>query len=145
MKVAFACDHAGFPLKAAVVKHLKDMGHEVVDLGCYTPERVDYPVMGEKAARAVASGDCQLGVLICGTGIGISLAANRVRGIRAAVCSEPYSAELTRRHNDANMIAFGARVVGEGVALAILDAFFGASFEGGRHADRVALIEQIKP
>ena len=145
MKVAFACDHAGFPLKAAVVKHLKDMGHEVVDLGCYTPERVDYPVMGEKAARAVASGDCQLGVLICGTGIGISLAANRVRGIRAAVCSEPYSAELTRRHNDANMIAFGARVVGEGVALAILDAFFGASFEGGRHADRVALIEKIKP
>ena len=145
MKVAFACDHAGFPLKAAVVKHLKDMGHEVVDLGCYTPERVDYPVMGEKAARAVASGDCQMGVLICGTGIGISLAANRVRGIRAAVCSEPYSAELTRRHNDANMIAFGARVVGEGVALAILDAFFGASFEGGRHADRVALIEQIKP
>ena len=145
MKVAFACDHAGFVLKEAVVAHLKEMGHDVVDFGCCTPERVDYPEQGEKAARAVASGECQLGVLICGTGIGISLAANRVRGIRAAVCSESYSAELTRRHNDANMIAFGARVVGEGTACAILDAFFGAQFEGGRHAQRVAMLDEIKP
>ena len=145
MKVAFGCDHAGYALKEAVVAHLKEMGHEVVDFGCYTPERVDYPVQGEKAARAVASGECQLGVLICGTGIGISLAANRVHGIRAAVCSESYSAELTRRHNDANMIAFGARVVGEGTACAILDAFFGAQFEGGRHAQRVAMLDEIKP
>ena len=145
MKVAFGCDHAGFVLKEAVVAHLKEMGHEVVDFGCYTPERVDYPVQGEKAARAVASGECQLGVLICGTGIGISLAANRVHGIRAAVCSESYSAELTRRHNDANMIAFGARVVGEGTACAILDAFFGAQFEGGRHAQRVAMLDEIRP
>lgn len=145
MKVAFGCDHAGYALKEAVVAHLKEMGHEVVDFGCYTPERVDYPVQGEKAARAVASGECQLGVLICGTGIGISLAANRVHGIRAAVCSESYSAELTRRHNDANMIAFGARVVGEGTACAILDAFFNAKFEGGRHAQRVAMLDEIKP
>ena len=145
MKVAFACDHAGFALKEAVIAHLKEMGHEVVDFGCYTPERVYYPVQGEKAARAVASGECALGVLICGTGIGISLAANRVHGIRAAVCSESYSAELTRRHNDANMIAFGARVVGEGTACAILDAFFGAKFEGGRHAQRVAMLDEIKP
>lgn len=145
MKVAFGCDHAGFVLKEAVVAHLKEMGHEVVDFGCYTPERVDYPAQGEKAARAVASGECQLGVLICGTGIGISLAANRVHGIRAAVCSESYSAELTRRHNDANMIAFGARVVGEGTACAILDAFFNAKFEGGRHAQRVAMLDEIKP
>ncbi len=145
MKVAFGCDHAGFVLKEAVVAHLKEMGHEVVDFGCYTPERVDYPVQGEKAARAVASGECELGVLICGTGIGISLAANRVHGIRAAVCSESYSAELTRRHNDANMIAFGARVVGEGTACAILDAFFNAKFEGGRHAQRVAMLDEIKP
>ena len=144
MKVAFACDHAGFALKEAVIAHLKEMGHEVVDFGCYTPERVDYPVQGEKAARAVASGECALGVLICGTGIGISLAANRVHGIRAAVCSESYSAELTRRHNDANMIAFGARVVGEGTACAILDAFFGAKFEGGRHAQRVAMLDEIR-
>ena len=145
MMVAFGCDHAGYALKEAVVAHLKEMGHEVVDFGCYTPERVDYPVQGEKAARAVASGECQLGVLICGTGIGISLAANRVHGIRAAVCSESYSAELTRRHNDANMIAFGARVVGEGTACAILDAFFNAKFEGGRHAQRVAMLDEIKP
>ena len=145
MKVAFACDHAGFALKEAVIAHLKEMGHEVVDFGCYTPERVDYPVQGEKAARAVASGECALGVLICGTGIGISLAANRVHGIRAAVCSESYSAELTRRHNDANLIAFGARVVGEGTACAILDAFFGAKFEGGRHAQRVAMLDEIRP
>ena len=145
MKVAFACDHAGFALKEAVIAHLKEMGHEVVDFGCYTPERVDYPAQGEKAARAVASGECALGVLICGTGIGISLAANRVHGIRAAVCSESYSAELTRRHNDANMIAFGARVVGEGTACAILDAFFGAKFEGGRHAQRVAMLVEIRP
>lgn len=145
MKVAFGCDHAGFALKEAVIAHLKEMGHEVVDFGCYTPERVDYPAQGEKAARAVASGECTLGVLICGTGIGISLAANRVHGIRAAVCSESYSAELTRRHNDANMIAFGARVVGEGTACAILDAFFGAKFEGGRHAQRVAMLDEIKP
>ena len=145
MKVAFGCDHAGFALKEAVIAHLKEMGHEVVDFGCYTPERVDYPVQGEKAARAVASGECALGVLICGTGIGISLAANRVHGIRAAVCSESYSAELTRRHNDANMIAFGARVVGEGTACAILDAFFGAKFEGGRHAQRVAMLDEIRP
>ena len=145
MKVAFACDHAGFALKEAVIAHLKEMGHDVVDFGCYTPERVDYPVQGEKAARAVASGECALGVLICGTGIGISLAANRVHGIRAAVCSESYSAELTRRHNDANMIAFGARVVGEGTACAILDAFFGAKFEGGRHAQRVAMLDEIRP
>ena len=145
MKVAFACDHAGFALREAGIAHLKDLGHEVVDFGCYTPERVDYPVQGEKAARAVASGECALGVLICGTGIGISLAANRVHGIRAAVCSESYSAELTRRHNDANMIAFGARDVGEGTACAILDAFFGAKFEGGRHAQRVAMLDEIRP
>ena len=129
----------------SAIAALKEMGHEVVDFGCYTPERVDYPAQGEKAARAVASGECQLGVLICGTGIGISLAANRVHGIRAAVCSESYSAELTRRHNDANMIAFGARVVGEGTACAILDAFFNAKFEGGRHAQRVAMLDEIKP
>ena len=101
--------------------------------------------MGEKAARKVASGECEMGVLICGTGIGISMAANRVRGVRAAVCSEPYSAELSRRHNNANMIAFGARVVGGGLACSILDAFFSAEFEGGRHANRVEMLEHIEP
>ena len=145
MKIAIGCDHGGYELKLAVKKHLEEKGYEVVDYGCHSTESVDYPVYGEKVGRAVAGGECQLGVLICGTGIGISLAANRVHGIRAAVCSESYSAELTRRHNDANMIAFGARVVGEGTAYAILDAFFGAQFEGGRHAQRVAMLDEIKP
>ncbi len=145
MKIAFACDHAGYSLKDCVMKYLQQRGCEVVDFGCYTPERVDYPVMGEKAARAVASGECQMGVLICGTGIGISLAANHVRGIRAAVCSEPCSAEMARRHNNANMIAFGARIVGESTAESILDAFLNAEFEGGRHARRVAMLDAIEP
>mgnify|MGYP004564025671 CR=1 FL=1 len=145
MKIAIGCDHGGYALKLAVKKHLEEKGYEVVDYGCHSTESVDYPVYGEKVGRAVAGGECELGVLICGTGIGISLAANRVHGIRAAVCSESYSAELTRRHNDANMIAFGARVVGEGTACAILDAFFNAKFEGGRHAMRVAMLDEIKP
>ena len=145
MKIAFGCDHGGYELKPAVVKHLQEKGYEVVDYGCYGTESVDYPVYGEKVGRAVASGECELGVLICGTGIGISLAANRVRGVRAAVCSEPYSAEMTRRHNNANIIAFGARVVGEGTALTIVDAFLGAQFEGGRHERRVKMLDEIQP
>lgn len=144
MKIAIGCDHGGYELKQAVVKHLEEKGYEVVDYGCHGPESVDYPVYGEKVGRAVAGGECELGVLICGTGIGISLAANRVKGVRAAVCSEPYSAEMTRRHNNANIIAFGARVVGEGTALTIVDAFLGASFEGGRHARRVDMLEAIE-
>ena len=145
MKICFGCDHAGFALKEPVLAHLRELGCEIVDVGCYSPERVDYPVIGEQAARRVASGECDLGVLICGTGIGISLAANHVKGIRAAVCSDPYSAELARRHNDANIICFGARVIGEGTACSILDAFLNARFEGGRHAKRVEMLEQIKP
>ncbi len=143
MKVALGCDHVGYELKQVVREHLEKKGYECVDYGCDSPERANYPIYGERVGRAVAGGECELGVLICGTGIGISLAANRVPGIRAAVCSEPYSAELTRRHNNANIIAFGARVVGEGTALAIVDAFFGAQFEGGRHAERVAMLEAI--
>ena len=144
MKLAIGCDHGGFPLKAAVLKYLNEQGHECVDFGCNSPERCDYPVYGERVGRAVASGECDLGVLICGTGIGISLAANRVPGVRAAVCSEPYSARLTREHNNANIIAFGARVVGEGTALMILEAFLAAEFQGGRHAERVAMLDDIK-
>ena len=145
MKIVFGCDHAGYPLKDAVIAHLHEMGHEVVDVGCFSTEQVDYPVVGELAARKVATGECELGVIVCGTGIGISLAANRVKGVRAAACSEPYSAEMARRHNNANIISFGARVVGEGVALSIVDAFLNARFEGGRHAPRVEMIDQIKP
>ena len=145
MKIAIGCDHGGYALKLAVKKHLEEKGYEVVDYGCQSTESVDYPVYGEKVGRAVAGGECELGVLICGTGIGISLAANRVKGVRAAVCSEPYSAEMTRRHNNANIIAFGARVVGEGTAMTIVDAFLGAQFEGGRHARRVDMLEAIRP
>ncbi|MDD7411656.1 MAG: ribose 5-phosphate isomerase B [Eubacteriales bacterium] len=145
MKIAIGCDHGGYALKLAVKKHLEEKGYEVVDYGCHSTESVDYPVYGEKVGRAVAGGECELGVLICGTGIGISLAANRVKGVRAAVCSEPYSAEMTRRHNNANIIAFGARVVGEGTAMTIVDAFLGAQFEGGRHARRVDMLEAIRP
>ena len=145
MKVVFGCDHAGFILKEAVMNHLNEMGCEVVDVGCYTAEPVDYPVIGEKAARKVAAGECEFGVLICGTGIGISLAANKVKGVRAAVCSETYSAALSRRHNDCNMIVFGSRVVGEGTACDILDAFLNEKFEGGRHTARVEMIESIEP
>ena len=145
MKIAIGCDHGGYALKLAVKKHLEEKGYEVVDYGCHSTESVDYPVYGEKVGRAVAGGECELGVLICGTGIGISLAANRVKGVRAAVCSEPYSAEMTRRHNNANIIAFGARVVGEGTAMTIVDAFLGAQFEGGRHARRVDMLKDIRP
>ena len=145
MKIAIGCDHGGYALKLAVKKHLEEKGYEVVDYGCHSTESVDYPVYGEKVGRAVAGGECELGVLICGTGFGISLAANRVKGVRAAVCSEPYSAEMTRRHNNANIIAFGARVVGEGTAMTIVDAFLGAQFEGGRHARRVDMLEAIRP
>ncbi len=145
MKLVFGCDHAGFPLKDAVIRHLREMGHEVVDVGCFSKERVDYPVVGELAARRVASGECELGVIVCGTGIGISLAANRVKGVRAAACSEPYSAEMARRHNNVNIISFGARVVGEGVACSIVDAFLNARFEGGRHAERLEMIDNIQP
>ena len=144
MKIAIGCDHGGYALKLAVKKHLEEKGYEVVDYGCHSTESVDYPVYGEKVGRAVAGGECELGVLICGTGIGISLAANRVPGVRAAVCSETYSAQLTREHNNANIIAFGARVVGEGPALAIVDAFLNAEFQGGRHAERVAMLDNIK-
>lgn len=144
MKIAIGVDHGGYPLKDAVIAHLTKNGYECVDFGTYSPERCDYPVYGEKVARAVAGGECDLGVLICGTGIGISLAANRVPGIRAAVCSEPYSAQLTREHNNANIICFGGRVVGEGMALMIVDAFLNAKFMGGRHAERVAMLDDIK-
>lgn len=143
MKIAIGSDHVGHELKGIISKHLEDSGYSVVDYGTYSAESTDYPIYGEAVGRAVAGGECELGVLICGTGIGISLAANRVRGIRAAVCSEPYSAKLTRMHNDANIIAIGARVVGQDLAIMIVDEFLNAKFEGGRHARRVDMIEAI--
>jgi ribose 5-phosphate isomerase B len=143
MTIAIGCDHTGYELKKIVTQHLKDGGYDVKDFGCDGLESTDYPIYGERVGRAVASGECELGVLICGTGIGISLAANRVKGIRAAACSEPYSAEMARRHNNANIVAFGARVVGQDLALMIVDHFLNAQFEGGRHSRRVGMIEAI--
>ena len=145
MKIGFGCDHAAVELKDALLAHLKERGFECVDYGAYSPEeKVDYPVKGLAVAEAIIRGDIDKGVVICGTGIGISLAANKVPGIRAAVCSEPYSASLTVRHNNANIIALGARVIGVELAKMTVDAFFDAEFEGGRHQRRVNMISDIE-
>lgn len=144
MKIGIGCDHAAFHMKEEVAAYLKGLGHEVEDFGTYSETRCDYPVYGEKVARAVAEGRVERGVLICGTGVGISLAANKLPGIRAAVCSEPVTARLSRAHNDAQIIAFGARIVGMETAKAILDAFLKTAFEGGRHQERLDLISRIE-
>lgn len=144
MKIAIGNDHVAVELKNHIKKYVEAKGYEVVNYGTDSTESCDYPVYGEKVARVVASGECDLGIIICGTGIGISLAANKVKGIRAAVCSEPYSARLTRQHNNANIIAFGARVVGPAMAEMIVDEFLDAEYEGGRHQRRVDLIMNIE-
>lgn len=144
MKIAIGNDHAAVELKQEIKKHLEERGVEVVNVGTDTAERYNYPVAGYKVAKLVAAGEVDGGVLICGTGIGISLAANKVKGIRAAVCSEPYSAKMAKEHNNANIIAFGARVVGIDLAKMIVDTWLDAEFLGGRHAERVALITEIE-
>lgn len=144
MKIAIGNDHAAVDLKNHIKKYVEDMGHTVINFGTDTNESCDYPLYGEKVGRAVADGEADLGILICGTGIGISLAANKVKGVRAAVCSEPYSAKLTRMHNNANIIAFGARVVGEAMAEMIVYEFLNAEYEGGRHQRRVDMISEIE-
>ncbi len=143
-KVALGCDHGGFALKEKLKAHLLQRGILCEDFGCHSPESCDYPVYGELAARAVADGGCRFGVVVCTTGIGISIAANKVRGIRCALCHEPWSAKMTRRHNDANMLALGAEVTGPSLAIDILDAFLDSQFEGGRHQRRVDLIGAIE-
>lgn len=144
MKIGFGCDHSGIHLKQVLMQHLQDKGYECVDYGTYSEDRVDYPDYGNLVAHNVVDGEVDKGVLICGTGIGISLAANKVPGIRAAVCSEPYSAQMAVRHNNAQIIAMGARVVGDELAKCIVDAFFEAEFEGGRHCRRVEKIEGLE-
>ncbi len=144
MKIAIGNDHAAVEMKNEIKAYLESKGHEVINFGTDTSDSCDYPVYGQKVAEAVASGQVEEGVLICGTGIGISLAANKVPGIRAAVCSEPVSARLAKQHNDANIIAFGARIVGLEEAKAIVDAFFDAEFEGGRHQRRIDLITAVE-
>ena len=144
MKIAVGCDHGGYELKQEVMKLLEEKGLEYKDYGTYSTESCDYPIYGEAVARAVAGGECEKGIIICGTGIGISMAANKVKGIRAALCGDCYSAEYTRRHNDANILAMGARTLGSGLALKIVETFLSTEFEGGRHARRVALISDIE-
>ena len=144
MKIGIGNDHTAFDLKNIIKAHLEGQGYEVVDYGSYSSERCNYPEFGEKVARAIVAGEVELGVLICGTGVGISLAANKVKGIRAAVCSEPYTAQMVRRHNNAQIIAFGARVVGDEMAKMIVDEFLNAKFEGGRHQTRVDMIMAVE-
>ncbi|MFC6182076.1 ribose 5-phosphate isomerase B [Lactiplantibacillus daowaiensis] len=143
-KIAIGCDHVGFELKPTIMAYVKTLGYEVIDMGTNSAERTDYPIYGKKVGEAVASGDVDLGILICGTGVGISLAANKVDGIRAVVCSEPYSAELSRQHNNTNVLAFGSRVVGSELAKMIVKAWLDASFIGGRHLRRVDELRAIE-
>lgn len=142
--IALACDHAAVGLKREVMDLLDEMGLSYRDFGTYTEESCAYPVFGARAAQAVASGECDRGIVICGTGIGISLAANKVKGIRCALCGDPLSAEMTRRHNDANMLAMGARVIGVEMAKCIVRTFLTTPFEGGRHQARVDMLTRLE-
>ncbi|WP_346678430.1 ribose 5-phosphate isomerase B [Erysipelatoclostridium sp. An173] len=137
MKIAMACDHGGLRLKNVLKEYLLDNGYEVEDFGTNSEDSCDYPDYAGKAAKAVASGACDKGVVVCGTGIGVSITANKVNGIRCALCHDVFSAKATRAHNDSNMIAMGQRVIGEGLALEILKAWLSTEFEGGRHIQRI--------
>jgi ribose 5-phosphate isomerase B len=143
-RIVLSSDHAAIPLRQTIAQHVVAQGYDVVDIGPTTPESTPYPQHGQAAAERVASGDCDLGIIVCGTGQGIMMAANKVKGIRCGVCSDTFSARMIRQHNDANMLALGARVVAEGLALDIVDAYLSASFEGGRHATRVDMIKAIE-
>ncbi len=145
MKLVIGCDHAGFAIKNAIKEHVLARGFEVVDVGTNSTESCHYPVFAHAAAEKILSGECELGILICGTGIGMSIAANKHKGIRAACCSDTFSARLTREHNDANMLCFGERVVGVGLATDLVDAFLDAKYaNGGNHLTRVAMISDLE-
>ena len=140
--IALGCDHGGYEMMQEVKKHLEERGLEYKDFGCKGPESVDYPVYGKKVAEAIVNGECENGILICGTGIGISITANKFKGIRAALCTDCFTAEATRLHNDANILAMGGRVVGPGLALKIVDIFLDTPFSGDeRHIRRINMIE----
>ena len=145
MKIAIGCDHGGYLLKQDILIWLEENDYEFEDFGCYNTESVDYPIYAEKVARAVASGECEKGIVICTTGIGVSMAANKVKGIRCALCGDSYSAEMTRRHNDANVLAMGAGIIGPNMAKKITEVFLTTAFEGGRHARSVGLLDNIQP
>ena len=144
MKIGIGNDHSALEMKKEIIAFLEEKGHEVVDYGTDSAESCDYPVYGEIVARAVSAGEVEQGILICGTGLGISLAANKVKGIRAAVCSEPFTAKMARAHNNCNILAFGARVVGPELAKMIVETWLDTDFEGGRHQRRVDLIMEIE-
>ncbi|WP_439443289.1 ribose 5-phosphate isomerase B [Listeria aquatica] len=144
MKIAIGSDHVGFELKQTIKAYLEELGYQPTDFGPFETSRTDYPIYGEKVAKEVASGQYPAGILICGTGVGISIAASKVAGIRAVVCSEPYSAKLSKEHNNTNILAFGSRVVGEDLAKMIVSAWLDAEFEGGRHEKRVEMIQKIE-
>ena len=141
--IAIACDHAGIDLKPAVIAVLDGLGIPYKDFGTYTHESVDYPVYGARAARAVASGECDRGIILCGTGVGIGMAASKIRGIRCVTCTDTYSAKMSRQHNDANMLSLGARVVGTELAKEIVRVWLMTEFEGERHARRVGMINKL--
>ncbi len=142
--IAIGADHGGFELKEAVKKHLEERKIEYKDFGTYSGEAVDYPVIAKSVGEAVAKGEFECGILVCGTGIGMSIAANKVKGIRAACCSDTFSARFTKMHNNTNILCFGGRVIGAGLAIDVVDAYLDASFEGGRHEKRVNMIMEIE-
>ncbi|WP_461812661.1 ribose 5-phosphate isomerase B [Faecalimonas sp.] len=144
MKIGIGNDHAAVEMKQQIVAFLEELGHEVVNYGTDTNDSCDYPIYGEKVGRAVVNGDVECGILICGTGVGISIAANKVKGVRAVVCSEPYSAKLSKQHNNTNILAFGARVVGIELAKMIVEEWLNTEFEGDRHQRRVSMISDIE-
>ena len=147
MKIAIGCDHGGVEHKNAIAEHLKNAGHEIVDFGIYEAKAVDYPDIALKVANSVKSGECERGILVCGTGIGMSMAANKVKGIRAAAVSDHFSAKYTRLHNNANILCLGGRVIGIGTALELADLFINTPFEGGerhqRRIDKISAIENL--
>ena len=144
MKIAIGCDHGGYLLKQDILIWLEEHDIDFEDVGCFSTESVDYPIYGEKVARLVASGECEKGIVICTTGIGISIAANKIHGIRCAHCADPLEAEMTRRHNNANMLAMGAGMIGKNMAERIVEVFLSTEFEGGRHEKRIAKLMAIE-
>ncbi len=144
MKIAIGCDHGGLEHKNAIAEHLKENGFEVCDFGIYEQKPIDYPEIALKVCKAIVSGECERGILVCGTGIGMSIAANKVDGIRAAACSEHFSAKFTRLHNNSNVLCLGGRVIGIGTAIELADLFVNTDFEGGRHQTRVDKIMAIE-
>lgn len=143
-RIILSSDHAAIELRHTIAQHLEGKGFSVADIGPKTPESTHYPLHGEAAARQVAAGEYDLGIVICGTGQGIMMAANKIKGIRCGVCADTFSARMIREHNDANMLALGARVIGDSLALEIVDAFVSANFEGGRHGTRVDMIKALE-